>query len=316
MVPGPVYLEERSNMRIDLSTVSIGLCVIASWAQATPVAPTDYFVRVDTQVWEVLTDTGSVGGPVAQSTNPVTTLYSSTSSSTGINTSGNGVVISTGSASVSANLSTGQLRGAAGATSFVNVIGFPANVHAYMGDTLHFTNALATPATITTVGFSVHIHGAQTNPVGGGAGFAITVGAGGGGVPTNFGFDPEGVRCSATVVTNCTYNPFATGKGWPGGTYATDEFINGTFEFKGTAADIPLYMQLSVAGSYGFTDFGNTVTFLFDQLPEGVSYTSASGQFLVGESTAIPEPSALAVLGGAIAVLITAGSWKRLRASF
>ena len=77
------------------------------------------------------------------------------------------------------------------------------------------------------------------------------------------------------------------------GSYSQD--LHGTFKFQGTDAVVPIFMLLSVGGQYGYADFGNTAKFTFDPLPAGVSYTSASGDFL----TAVPEPStwAMMVLG-------------------
>ena len=55
---------------------------------------------------------------------------------------------------------------------------------------------------------------------------------------------------------------------------------------------MPIFMLLTAGGQYGYADFGNTASFTFDPLPAGVSYTSASGDFL----TAVPEPSTWAMM--------------------
>ncbi|MFN7937107.1 MAG: PEP-CTERM sorting domain-containing protein [Bryobacteraceae bacterium] len=44
-------------------------------------------------------------------------------------------------------------------------------------------------------------------------------------------------------------------------------------------------------------DYGHTSTFQFGSLPTGLSFTSASGQFLTAGDTATPEPSSIALFG-------------------
>ena len=54
------------------------------------------------------------------------------------------------------------------------------------------------------------------------------------------------------------------------------------FTFEGAAATVPFWMELNAFGQYAFADLGDTATFSFAELPDGVSYTSASGDFLAG----------------------------------
>ncbi len=51
-------------------------------------------------------------------------------------------------------------------------------------------------------------------------------------------------------------------------------------------------MWLDAASQYYYSDFGQTASFSFNNIPAGVSFTSASGEFL----TAVPEPSTWAML--------------------
>ncbi len=67
------------------------------------------------------------------------------------------------------------------------------------------------------------------------------------------------------------------------------------FTFEGAAATVPFWMELNAFGQYAFADLGDTATFSFAQLPDGVSYTSASGDFLAGPG-AVPEPSTWAMM--------------------
>lgn len=54
------------------------------------------------------------------------------------------------------------------------------------------------------------------------------------------------------------------------------------------------YLNVSARGG-GISDFGNTLTFNWD-LPEGVTFTSASGQFMTGQTAAVPEPATWAMM--------------------
>jgi hypothetical protein len=64
-----------------------------------------------------------------------------------------------------------------------------------------------------------------------------------------------------------------------------DEDVAGSFSFLGPAAYVPIFAQLSVHGQRGLAEFEDTVAFSFPSLPDGVSFTSASGFFLP-----VPQP--------------------------
>jgi hypothetical protein len=213
--------------------------------------------------------------------------------------------ISAGDAAASANRATGQLRAAAGGTSFNGSnlglsMGYPADAQAQIGDTLFFTAAGAAPNGITTVGFSVQLHGTlslEAHQTGFGSGqpgglFAIYFGN----VAKPPGFDP--------VVLN-VHNSFSELRTWYGLPNEINETLHGEFSFSGVAATVPMYMLLYAHAQYGYADFSNTATLSFDPLSPGVSYTSASGDFLT-RSVAVPGPIAGA---GLPALLGLFGAW-------
>jgi hypothetical protein len=68
-------------------------------------------------------------------------------------------------------------------------------------------------------------------------------------------------------------------------------------------------MELIAVGQYGFVDFSDTTTLTFDPLPTGVSFTSASGEFLV-EAQSAPEPMSLTLFGTALLGVL---GFRRLR---
>lgn len=227
-------------------------------------------------------DTGQITGP-AQATLPVNTLYYDNGTYNFVG----GILVSEGNASAAADRSTGSLHAAAGATAVPNSglqAGFPAGATAKLGDTLYFQ---AAPGAITTtVGMTVHIDGSL--------GAKLTGDSGGSGSPfANFGIyvglnqEQGNFKSVASNVTD----QFIDSIYWTEtGNYSLD--LHGSFKFDGANAVVPIFMILSVGGQYGYADFGNTAKFTFDPLPAGVSYTSASGDFL----SAVPEPSTWAMM--------------------
>ena len=84
-------------------------------ANATPIAPADFFVRANTSLYNgnYATDTGALAGPFTRTINPTGSLY--TLDGITVNTTGIGDFVSTGHASAAADRSTGQLHAAAAA---------------------------------------------------------------------------------------------------------------------------------------------------------------------------------------------------------
>jgi hypothetical protein len=301
--------------------MAVGLVLWCSYhgtAHATPAAPTDYFVDASTSVFvgvgygndnsteNFLTNTGSTAGPIAQSTNPNTILYYDNGYN---NTSG--TVVATGNASALADLSTASLHAAAGLLSGTG--SFSASARAVLGDTLYFTNTSASSSTLTTVNFSVHVDGTVYDSV------ALSVALGDsdviGSVPSLYDFAPTAPGCSSLVVTDCVYNngtaSFTAGSGSGGPMNDIDQTLNGTFSFMGQTASVLLFMSLAVDDQLSYTDFYNTTTLSFDTLPTGVSYTSASGDFLAGSPTSVPEPTSIIMLATGLVGLTFVQRWNR-----
>jgi hypothetical protein len=292
-----IRLHRRELLRVTSSCAFVIL--MTNFAQATSIAPTDYFSQAianapqnyDTAANIVTAvpgiNTGQISNPIAQVSNLVTAVYYDPS--VGYNTVG-GTLVSKGGATALADRSTGQLHAAAGATLLVAgySYGFGADATAQFGDTLFFTHTGVAANTVTTVSFSVHVDGTASpaNGLIGGSGQpggSLTVAVGNTQNFTN-GFQPTSVNVQNGYQDLLTFNEqFA----------AYDETITGTFTFLGAAAYVPVFMSLSAHGQYSYADFGNTATFSFLTLPDDVSFTSASGDFL---NASVPEPSTWAMM--------------------
>jgi hypothetical protein len=235
--------------------------------------------------------TGQIAGPVAQITNPVTSLYYDPS--IGYNTVG-GQLISQGNATASADLSTGALHAAGGPTYMSNgTDGFSAHGSASFGDTLNFTAQGVSATTVTTVGFSVHLDGLLggflpgfccTGSGNSSAQLIVTLGN-----PINIGGNVGGFNpTTSSIVTTGAISQNLYG----GGPQTIDQTYTGTFSFEGPSAYAAIFMYLDAGGQYQYSNFGDTAQFSFDALPTGVSYSSMSGEFL----SAVPEPSTWAMM--------------------
>lgn len=282
---------------------------LAAWADgalagaiiSVPSTPSDYFTEAIAQAplsylpsgWDQISPvsdvtTGQVGTPFATITSPVTAVYFSTSLQT-LSLSGTpGELSATGNAKATADLLNGSLHASAGVTSqgpLWGSYGFSAAGAAEFGDTLYFTNQSAGPSTVTTINFSVHLdgvlEGAST-----GSGLASAQLFAAVGVPFDYGsagypggFDP------ATNNIVSTGGVLETYYGQPG---PINKTFTSSFSFIGPSAAAGIYMWLDAASQYYYSDFGQTASLSFNNVPAGVSFTSASGDFL---TTAVPEPS-------------------------
>jgi hypothetical protein len=216
------------------------------------------------------------------------------------------IVVSEGVALADASLGFGTFQAVAGPTVINNTpgvnggnIGFGAGATARFGDTLFFKNENASSTTITTIPFSVYVNGILESAIGignpssgqPGASFFVVLG--------------NGIRFQDFNPTagNALQNGSASGD-WQlfGGTDTSriiDEDVAGSFSFLGPAAYVPIFAQLSVHGQRGLADFDDTVAFSFPSLPDGVSFTSASGFFFTGLA-AVAGPITGAGLAGLV----------------
>jgi hypothetical protein len=260
-------------------------------ADATYLSPTDYFSQATAEAptktlpgdYDYISpipdvSTGKIAAPTADITNPITT-YDGAAGPSG------------GNASARADRASGELHAAAGALSGTQ---FGADAYALFGDTLQFTTLGANTGTVTTVGFNVHVDGSFTPLDSMASGCAGAAGCGNGEVLFTLG-NQEYSGGFVTGFTPTTSNIVTTGsvdQNWAGGPQDINENFSGTFSYSGPDASAAIFMLLFAQGQYGYFNFGETATFSFDPLPTGVSYTSASGDFL----TAVPELSTWAMM--------------------
>jgi PEP-CTERM motif len=285
-----------------LSTAIIAAAISQASAHSSP---SDYFVSAIAQApLNGLPDlggleyvipipgvsTGQIAGPAAEIVNPVTT-----SSHNGLQSEGN--------AKAAADLTTGKLHASGGPTSDPFAIGFAAFGNAAFGDVLHFTNSAADSTTVTEIGFKIHVAGILGNFPGfpniccttsGNSQATLIYGVGNyltsGGVFGDFNPSTSNIVDTDFSFKNWYRSNFVDFT-YPDD-YPIDEDIIGEFSFLGSSADAAVYMFLQAGGQYQYSNFGDTATFSFDDLPAGVSYSSDSGHFL----TSAPEPSTWALM--------------------
>jgi hypothetical protein len=273
-----------------ISAVAIGVGMAS--AASTSV---DYFTEVTTTgPPNVNTDTGQLEFPSATGTNPATSLYYDSGCGCYTNTSGE-ELISQGGATGEADLSNGQLHAAGGATSLADsgsTYGFPASATASMGDVLYFTNPGAATNTQTTVDFELNVDGTMSCFLGGAA-CDQTFGAGLGDASVGLYIgDMPAMGAWAPTAENVSQSYYGA-MNWYGTGIDINYNMAGSFTFTGPDAVVPIWMELYAAGQYANADFSNTASFSFTNIPEGVSFASASGAFLTGS---VPEPSAWAMM--------------------
>jgi hypothetical protein len=313
-------------------TVSVAIAqttVTGGGVACTPnlcASPTDFFSQAYAIVGSTApVDTGAIATSFAQAVSPYVVLYSAPQGYI-YGTSGPGSlppgvlgVSSRGGADASADRNVAALHAEAGASvlnasqgGFLN--GFPGQAGASFGDTLFFIHPGATSNTITTVGFNVHVSGVlstapgiNTNSGLPGASFSLSIGHHAS--STGSGFLPIVSNVFEDADVSRRYDVTQ-----PNPNLTINEDISGTFSFIGPAAYVPILARLDVHGQYGFADWHDSALFSFTFLPDGVSFSSASGDFLQGPAAA-PGPIAGAGLPG---IMLACGgllAWCRRRKS-
>lgn len=259
-------------------------------AQAAPVSPTDFFVQADTDIQGLTTTSGPIAGPSAVTTNLYPGLYFDPNGNPQFNTDGNGQLLALGNATAAARLTSGQLGAAAGPTYLEPSYsgGLQSFAHSVLGDTLYFSNPSASPTTVSAVDFNIHVGGTRDDTVNGAVTFTVGIGKDQVAIPDYYGFAPDGTICDGTATSNCQIGGFAYGHQFTD--QVVDDNITGTIFFLGSNAIVPIYMELAVQAQYGYVDFSHTAIFSFVDVPGDVSFTSASGSFLIGDAAAtVPE---------------------------
>ncbi len=307
-------------MRRGLISATTIVCFFggAGWSPARAGSvPADYFVEGISAVavgdnslpegWDGMSPvpgitTGQIAGPSANITSPATATYYHS----GINTDGDGPLVAGGISTAAASLIDGKLHAAAGpisASDLFDLGGFPAAAYAEFGETLSFTTAGAEADTITTVKYKVHLDGVLGDccTIGGSASVLLwlalgdPLAVGGAGYPGGFNPQIENIDTSGSILEQISDGP-----------RTVDETLEAQFTYRGSTAKAGLYMVLGVEGQYQNSVFNQTATFSFDPLPDGVSFTSASGNFLT--TPAVPEPMTWALVALGFAGLGFAGN--------
>lgn len=288
-------------------------------ANAASVAPTDYFTQVQ------------LDGVLNYDSGQSSELSSYQSEAGSLNwdpitgqivLDGDGVKLSGGSATGQADLYSASLHSSAGAsfenaTPGYNGVGFGQDALASLGDTLFFKSKGASESDITVIKYKLLLDGSMGtipgyacgSPSGcGGLGHVQFLLLFGNTVSFPEGFSPTAVNVYQSASNYVEY--------FGGGDHdMVSETLTGSFSFVGDAASIPIYMQLLAGGQHGFADFSNTAKLIFDVLPDGVSFSSASGAFMLGQSSPtapVPLPASISLLTAAIGGL---GAVSRRRAA-
>jgi hypothetical protein len=89
---------------------------------------------------------------------------------------------------------------------------------------------------------------------------------------------------------------------WYGGPANINQlYISTPFTFTGLEATVSLLVLLTASGQYQYANFADTATISFINVPTGVTFTSASGEFLTGAAT--PLPAALPLFASGLGVI-------------
>lgn len=162
-----------------------------------------------------------------------------------------------------------------------------ASATAGLQDVLHFTSTSSTPALITV---KLHVDGlieGYQQPR-----FGFSMGNGYSSLAGTAGWADAADGVPSTTA-NAYFQPFNVTSGWS--QFGPEDFI-GTIAYDPDHPDFQLNMSLSAGGYAGsFVEYNHTASLAFD-LPDGLTFTSASGVFLSEADRAVPEPSTWAMM--------------------
>jgi PEP-CTERM motif len=245
---------------------------------------------------------------------PVTPALDSVNLSMSVTTTAGAAAGSSANAEARANLATGSVGIGAGANLFPYVAS-SGSATAYLSDTLTFNVAGANANTITDITLQWKIDG---------TGFeGVTCGKTGGAVLN--GYLAFGGSASASTGWETCYDgktadqpvPLSPAGNWASydivSNTVTNTTVDLTYALKGAIDTLPITLFLDGYADAGASmDYMNTGSVQFLDLPSDVTYTSASGDFLVGtRSGSVPEPAPLALFAAGLAGLAFARHRKR-----
>lgn len=241
---------------------------------------------------------------------PTTAGLDSVNLSMAVTTTEGAAAGSSANAEAKANLATGSVGIAAGANYFPYVASSGTAV-GYLSDTLTFNVAGANANTITDITLQWTMEGSGFNGI-----TCAHDGMSGIGSASLQGYIALGLASVTDGWETCydgktAVQPVPLD---PGGNWASSDIVSNTltstvvdltYALKGASDTLPITLFLeggaNVGGSMDYLDTGS-VQFL--DLPANVTYTSASGDFLVGShSGSVPEPASLALFAAGIAGL-------------
>jgi hypothetical protein len=220
---------------------------------------------------------------------------------------------SSASAEGRASLPTASV-GIAAAANYYPYVASHGTAVGYLADTLTFKVAGASASTLTDITLQWQIAGSGIS--------GVSCPPKGLGFGSWNGYVSLGLASAETAWQTCgygqtVYQDSTTSSGTRGIALAnwtdsiaqsntqTSTIVDLTYALTGASETLPI--QLWMVGSDGdgaSLSYLDTASISFLDLPSSVSFTSASGEFLAGTgSTAVPEPSTLALLGAGLAGL-------------
>lgn len=304
------------------ATPITGWSVAAAVSAVSALDPNDRSVSGSESYYSDFTNAGPLGIPagshltVSSGTGtysytkpPATPGLDSVNLSMAVTTTAGTATGSSANAEARSNLATGSVGIGAGANYFPYV-GSTGGADAYLSDTLTFNVAGANANTITDITLQWRIDGTGFEGVKcGGNGVSGT-----GGDVLN-GYLAFGGLASVSTGWETCYDgktadqpiPLSPAGNWAGSDIisntVTSTIVDLTYALKGTTDTLPITLWLDGYANAGTSmDYMNTGSVQFLDLPSDVTFTSASGDFLVGrQSGGVPEPAPLALFAAGLA---------------